>query len=134
MSRRRRVRTGRAELLTLTDDDVCRFWAKVVIGEPGECWPWATKTGDPYPVFRIYRAGRVYYVGAHVVSLTLKLGHDRFDYAEHSCDFKRCVNPEHLSAGDVSSNTRDAWARGRFPIMRTRRTDQLLLSPELLTL
>lgn len=32
----------------------------------------------------------------------------------HRCDNKRCVNPEHLYAGDASSNMKDAYERGRL--------------------
>ena len=31
----------------------------------------------------------------------------------HSCDNKRCVNPDHLSVGDHSRNIKEAWERGQ---------------------
>jgi len=33
----------------------------------------------------------------------------------HSCDNRRCVNPNHLSPGTQLKNMSDASARGRFP-------------------
>lgn len=30
----------------------------------------------------------------------------------HSCDNKRCINPEHLSLGTIAQNVKDEWNRG----------------------
>lgn len=32
----------------------------------------------------------------------------------HTCDKKRCVNPEHLEIITVAENGKDAWERGRY--------------------
>jgi hypothetical protein len=41
--------------------------------------------------------------------------------ALHSCDNRRCVNPEHLRWGTYLDNTRDAYLRGRH---KTQLTDE----------
>ncbi len=114
--------------VTLTDDEVARFWALIDVGDEDECWVWKSRgyqrDGKPhYPYFQIYRNGKRFVVGADVLALALKLGHDDFDLAAHSCDNKRCANPNHLSAGTPSSNARETWARIR---VRARERGQLV--------
>lgn len=35
----------------------------------------------------------------------------------HSCDNRRCINPDHLRLGTYSDNQRDAYERGRRPFL-----------------
>jgi tRNA splicing ligase len=53
--------------------------------------------------------------GLHRLVLAEKLNVDVMELngvTLHSCDNKRCVNPEHLSLGSQSSNVKDAYSRG----------------------
>jgi len=56
----------------------------------------------------------------------------------HSCDNRRCCNPDHLTAGTRLQNSRDAQARGRlkginyiklFGITRTQLAERIGISP-----
>lgn len=89
-----------------------RFWSKVAIGLPDECWTWrAGKVGE-YGVFRLDGTS----VRAHRVALQLKLGRSiRVGYlACHTCDNPPCCNPAHLYEGTRQDNANDAWRRHRF--------------------
>lgn len=53
--------------------------------------------------------------GLHRIVLAEKLGVDVAEMkgvAMHSCDNKRCINPEHLQLGTQSQNVLDAHSRG----------------------
>lgn len=88
-----------------------RFWSKVDIRGPHECWPWTAVTlRDGY--------GAIWHDGnnkrAHRVAYFLTHG----ELADglvvmHSCDDPRCVNPAHLSLGTNADNMADRSAKGR---------------------
>lgn len=90
-----------------------RFWNKVDVRGPDECWPWRTSSDDAYGKFSVKRPpGRL--IGAHVFSWIIA---NRSDIPAgllvlHSCDFKKCVNPRHLSLGTYSKNAQEAVERG----------------------
>lgn len=89
--------------------DTARFWSRVHIDEPGNCWEWqGSLRSDGY--------GQVYIAGQHRST-------HRFSFylanlywppvVRHACDNPRCVNPHHLEGGTQSDNMRDVVARGR---------------------
>lgn len=87
-----------------------RFWEKVAISNPEECWIWLA-SGRPYGNF--WDGNRQ--VGAHQFALTLKLGRPLREgfCALHSCDKQLCVNPDHLFEGTNLDNSRDMVQKGR---------------------
>lgn len=90
-----------------------RFWNKVDVRGPAECWPWHTASENEYGKFSVKRPP-FRQIGSHVFSWIIA---NRSDVPEgciilHSCDFKKCVNPAHLSAGTYSQNTKEAVERG----------------------
>lgn len=93
-----------------------RFWSKVSIGAPDDCWEWqayATKQG--YGKFSI---GKKLYM-AHRVSYKLTYGD--FDQSLdccHKCDNPRCVNPNHLFLGTTKDNMQDMLSKGRHYFKR----------------
>lgn len=98
-----------------TDPLEVRFWSKVAIGSPGECWEWKAarlKSGG-YGAFMIdgvtHRANRVAWELSNGQRLPTGM------FACHRCDNPPCCNPLHLFAGTPKDNTddKDRKQRGR---------------------
>lgn len=114
----RRVRVNLdvwAAALDLTDAGPAlreRFWSKVAIGQPDECWLWtanAHKRGYGAFVLRKYHpfpASRVAYA---LAVGPLADG----EVACHHCDNPPCCNPGHLFKGTQSDNGMDCVEKGR---------------------
>lgn len=84
-----------------------RFWSKVSIRQPHECWPWAAAINvTGYGAFGI---GQKMY-GAHRVAYWLIVG-EWPEVCRHTCDNRPCVNPMHLRDGTAADNNRDALTR-----------------------
>lgn len=93
-----------------------RFWSKVDIKGPDECWLWkrALQTqGYGHLGFR-GRTSR-----AHAVAYFLHHGSipgglwSATCVIMHTCDVKRCVNPRHLIAATQKENLEDCYMKGR---------------------
>lgn len=94
-----------------------RFWKKVRKAGPDECWIWTGAVGRDHGYGRFGFGGKV--IGAHQVSYLLAHpelgGHiPEGKCVLHSCDIRRCVNPQHLSLGTILENARDAQTKGRL--------------------
>jgi len=92
-----------------------RFWKKVLIAGPDECWLWQAGTYmNGYG--KIWVPERGMHVGAHVVRWFLE--HHIWPESGvnicHSCDVHPCVNLHHLWPGTQLENIRDASAKGRM--------------------
>lgn len=87
-----------------------RFWAKVSIRGPDECWPWKGWTKQKYGRFRRSGGGLV---GAHVMAYELANGAPENEVC-HTCNNKPCCNPRHLYDGTHSQNMKDAVADGQL--------------------
>lgn len=89
-----------------------RFWSKVDIGAPEQCWDWQASVNESgYGRFKI-ADGRT--VRAHRFALVSNTGQEPDGLiALHSCDRPQCCNPHHLRFGTDADNSRDKMERGR---------------------
>lgn len=97
-----------------------RFWAKVEIGAPDECWPWkAAKNQKGYGAFQVGTLAASKVRPAHVVAWEISNG-EPFPEGKlgcHTCDNPSCCNPAHVWPGTPKQNTQDMISKGRqyFP-------------------
>lgn len=95
-----------------TDPEI-RFWRKVIKRGPDDCWIWVGTSARYGSFWDGERAS-----SSHRFSLEKKIGRKlkagRWgEFALHTCDNKRCVNPRHLFVGSSLDNSRDMVRKGR---------------------
>lgn len=99
-------------------NDFPRFWSKVGIGAPDECWPWqGAKSNTGYGQFSLggktvlaHRTAYELFVGPIPDGLTL----------DHLCRNRICANTKHLEPVSMAEN----WARGESTsAINKRRTE-----------
>ena len=87
-----------------------QLWRRVDIKGVDDCWPWTGKVNDSgYGSFTVSGDAR----GAHVWAFMLATGTVDPDRVMHTCDNRRCCNPNHLFEGSSSDNAKDCWQKGR---------------------
>lgn len=82
------------------------------VAQPNGCWEWtgAVQSGG---YGSVQHEGKVQ--TAHRVAYQLFIGSiPKGAWILHSCDNRRCVNPEHLIAGTPARNTKEALERKRM--------------------
>ena len=90
-----------------------RFWEKVNVRGPDECWLWlGAVTTSGYGVLQ--RGGRGEgLIRAHRLSFEIENGPiPDGSLVLHFCNIKTCINPAHLFDGDYSQNLQQAWDDG----------------------
>lgn len=94
---------------------VARFWAKVRVGAPDECWPWIGATaGGGYGKLLVGRYPDKYLEPAHRVAYWLVNGPiPEGMKILHECDNPPCCNEAHLFEGTHQDNMDDMRAKGR---------------------
>lgn len=100
-------------LPVFTQADIEKFWSRVDMRAPDECWEWTRgKLKFGYGHFTLIGSMRA--LKTNRVALFLATGTDPFPLqALHHCDNPPCCNPSHLYRGTSTENNRDTVRRGR---------------------
>jgi len=95
-----------------SDATVEKFWSKVAIAAPDQCWIWQ---GDKIPKgYGIFNAAYTRLTAhRYVMHLMCERNLALREYACHSCDNPSCVNPAHLWLGTPQQNIIDMYKKGR---------------------
>lgn len=93
-------------------DTAQRFWSKVDVRGPDDCWLWLGGTDrDGYGYFDVAHNDRT---RSHRVAFKIANGAiDPKLQVQHSCDNPPCNNPGHLTQGTTQENSRQMVERGR---------------------
>lgn len=98
-----------------TEKEINRFWPKIYVKGPEDCWLWKGRTRNGYGQFALYRNNRTIRVQAHRFAYLIGHGKDPAPlYALHRCDERRCCNPLHIFLGNSTDNIHDCMAKGRM--------------------
>ena len=99
--------------------EITREWLLArCICQPSGCWTWKFRTTKHgYGQLSRQRHGKVMNLNAHRVAYATFIGPipDGLMVC-HSCDNRRCINPNHLFLGTATDNMRDAVTKGRLRI------------------
>jgi hypothetical protein len=106
--------------MSLTEDRIKRFWAKVAIRGKNDCWYWKPAMKGKK---KKWQSSRTFSLGhckmaAPRVCMMITLGRDLKpgEHVLHDCpngDDPRCVNPRHLYIGTHQDNMRDVAVKGQ---------------------
>jgi hypothetical protein len=99
----------------MNKEQIKRFWEKVNIKSENECWEWtASCRSNGYGAFRTKEKTH----GSHRLSYELTHGNitDNTLKVCHTCDNRKCVNPNHLFLGTQKDNMQDCKAKGRLVV------------------
>ena len=89
-----------------------RFWQRVTIGGPDDCWPWHGAVGSDGYGQVTYNSKRY---GAHRFAYACNHGDDSIVGVDvlHSCDNPLCCNDRHHFLGNQTDNNKDRDSKGR---------------------
>jgi hypothetical protein len=87
-----------------------RFWSHIAVGKPHECWGWNLCIRSGYGCFKVFGKTLL----SHRVSWEITNGEIPTGMLVcHTCDNRKCCNPDHLYLGTHQDNSNDAVKRGR---------------------
>jgi hypothetical protein len=103
-----------------------RFWEKIKRGSPDSCWEWQWNTGNHgYGQFHYKRTPHL----SHRMAYEFTYGEiPSGAYVLHTCDNRRCCNPNHLYLGSQLDNGEDASLRQRYPYRKGEKNQKSKLT------
>lgn len=96
-----------------------KFWSRVRIGEPDECWEWqGGKNNLGYGLSSWQgRCVTAHRLAMHLTNprIPVSAPKDRLGtgFMLHQCDNPCCCNPKHIEIGTYSKNQKEAYERKR---------------------
>jgi hypothetical protein len=107
-----------------------RFWSKVDVRGPDECWNWTGGHNERGSgIFKDPDSNKMA-VATRVLWRKTKGPIPDGIQVLHRCDNPPCVNPAHLFLGTRSDNMQDMFAKGRDDVGRRRGAPLTKLTPE----
>ena len=102
--------------MKLDANNLDRFMKNVLKG--ADCWEWVgALTSVGYGEFALNGGPKL----AHRIAYATWVGElVSGKYICHTCDNRACINPAHLYQGSPTWNSRDAIAKGRFKMPKSR--------------
>ncbi len=107
-----------------------RFEEKYNRRETDKCWEWQAYVCPTTGYGRFGDSKKV--EGAHRVSFRLYVGDPAGKVVRHTCDNRKCVNPNHLVLGSHSDNMQDMAERGRSPMLGEKSWNAKLTEQDIL--
>lgn len=95
-----------------------RFWERVEIGKPDDCWNWKLSLSGGYGCAYVFGPQ----IKAHRIAFWLAFGFDAGPWCVcHKCDNPACCNPSHFFLGNQLDNMRDCKSKNRHAKMKGER-------------
>lgn len=92
----------------LTQEDINRFWSRINIRGPDECWEWTAGLSNGYGEITYHKKK----FRCHRLSYAINIGPiPKGKLVLHKCDNKPCCNPNHLYVGSYGDNILDVIKR-----------------------
>lgn len=103
--------------MNLNQKHIDRFWSRVNVKDPNECWEWAAlKDRKGYGLLRANNKN----IKAHRISAYLANMPIENKFVCHACDNASCVNPNHLFVGTLQDNVNDYVVKDKAARKLTR--------------
>lgn len=98
-----------------------RFWPKVDVAGPDDCWEWTASRGSSGYGHILSGGSPAKMTSSHRVAWEMANGPipDGLHVC-HTCDNRRCCNPAHLWLGTAKQNNNDCQAKGRRRVIPPR--------------
>jgi hypothetical protein len=112
----------------MTEKQIAKFWAKINILGPDDCWEWKSPTSSKgYGRYTV--GGKTIY--AHRIAWELTHGSiPKGLFVCHHCDNRKCINPNHMFLGTNQDNVDDMVNKGRNFIPKGEKQGSAKLTEE----
>lgn len=119
--------TNNGKVTTMNPEVEERFWSKINILGPDDCWEWTAKSRAIFGYGLIKIDGVTHAAHRIAYELTYEIELDELCCLHH-CDNPPCCNPAHLFIGTKGDNNRDSSKKGRLKGGRGERNRSAVLT------